>query len=69
MALAHEQQPLVSEVSTKFCGQRGVAWWIPMAVFSVFWTGDATFLSHSYSIILTRLSGPHSRPTTSQKIW
>jgi hypothetical protein len=27
------------------------------------------FLSRSYSIVFTRLSGPHSRPTTSQKIW
>jgi hypothetical protein len=36
----------------------------PLAVNSVFLTGAATF-----SIILTRLSGPRSRPTTSQKIW
>jgi hypothetical protein len=27
------------------------------------------FLSSSPSIVLTRLSGPRSRPTTSQKIW
>jgi hypothetical protein len=27
------------------------------------------FLSSSSSIVLTRLSGPRSRPTTSQKIW
>jgi hypothetical protein len=27
------------------------------------------FLSSSSSIVLTRLSGPHYRPTTSQKIW
>jgi hypothetical protein len=27
------------------------------------------FHSSSSSVILTRLSGPHSRPTTSQKIW
>jgi hypothetical protein len=28
-----------------------------------------TFVSSSSSIVLTRLSGPRSRPTTSQKIW
>jgi hypothetical protein len=27
------------------------------------------FLSSSSSLVLTRLSGPRSRPTTSQKIW
>jgi hypothetical protein len=27
------------------------------------------FLSSSSSVVLTRLSGPRSRPTTSQKIW
>jgi hypothetical protein len=27
------------------------------------------FLPSSSSVVLTRLSGPHSRPTTSQKIW
>jgi hypothetical protein len=27
-------------------------------------TGAATFLSSSSSVVLTRLSGPHSRPTT-----
>jgi hypothetical protein len=32
-------------------------------------TGAATFLSSSSSVVLTRLSGPHSIPTTSQKIW
>jgi hypothetical protein len=45
------------------------AWRIPKAVFSVFQTGAATFLSSSSSVVLTRLSGPRSRPTTSQKIW
>jgi hypothetical protein len=33
-------------------------------ILSVFWTGAATFLSSSSSIVLTRLSGPRSRPTT-----
>jgi hypothetical protein len=40
------------------------AWWIPMAVFSVFKTGAATLLSSSSSVVFTRLSGPRSRPTT-----
>jgi hypothetical protein len=34
------------------------AWRIPTAVFSVFYTGAATFLSKSSSVVLTRLSGP-----------
>jgi hypothetical protein len=45
------------------------AWRIPTAVFSIFQTGAATFLSSSSSVVLTRLGGPRSRPTTSQKIW
>jgi hypothetical protein len=40
------------------------AWRIPTSVFSVFERGAATFLSSSSSVVLTRLSGPHSRPTT-----
>jgi hypothetical protein len=40
------------------------AWQIPTAVFSVFWTGAATFLSSSSLAVLTRLSAPRSRPTT-----
>jgi hypothetical protein len=39
------------------------AWRIPTAVVSVFKTGAATFLSSSSSVVLTRLSGPRSRPT------
>jgi hypothetical protein len=27
------------------------------------------FVLSNFSIVFTRLSGPHSRPTTSQKIW
>jgi hypothetical protein len=34
-----------------------------------FYTGVSTFLSSSSSFNLTRLSGPRSRPITSQKIW
>jgi hypothetical protein len=48
----------------------GVAWTaqrIPTAVFSVFCTGAATISSRSSSIVLARLSGPRSRPTTTQK--
>ena len=42
----------------------------PRPLISVFWTGAATFFySSSSSIDLTRLSGPRSRPTTTQKIW
>jgi hypothetical protein len=33
-------------------------------ILSVFYTGAATFLSSSSSVVLTRLSGPRSRPTT-----
>jgi hypothetical protein len=32
-------------------------------------TEPLLFLPSSSSIVLTRLSGPRSRPTTSQKIW
>ena len=42
----------------------------PRPLISVFCTGAATFFySSSASIDLTRLSGPRSRPTTTQKIW
>jgi hypothetical protein len=39
-----------------------------MAVFSVFWTGAATFLSSSSSVVLTRLSGPRIDEIQSYKI-
>jgi hypothetical protein len=39
------------------------SWQIPTDVFPVFWTGAATFLSSSPSVVLTRLSGPRSRHT------
>jgi hypothetical protein len=45
-------------------GSTWSAWRIPTAVLSVFWTGAATFLSSSSSVVLTRLSGPRSRSTT-----
>jgi hypothetical protein len=50
-----------------------VAWsaqWIPTAVNLDFLDPEPLlFHSSSSSVILTRLSGPSSRPTTSQKIW
>jgi hypothetical protein len=52
--------------------KEGVEWSaqrIPTAVFSVSRPELLLFLSSSSSIVLTRLSGHHSRPTTSQKIW
>jgi hypothetical protein len=41
----------------------------PTAVISVFRSETLIFILSSSSIVLTRLSGPRSRPTTSQKIW
>ena len=69
-----ERPPPVGEVSANFFfadtgvsrGQRNES---PRPLISVFWTGAATFYSSSSSIDLTRLTGPRSRPTTTQKIW
>jgi hypothetical protein len=50
----------------------GVTWEaqrIPTAVFSVSRPEPLLFLSSASLIVPTRLSGPWSRPTTSQKIW
>jgi hypothetical protein len=50
----------------------GVAWpeqWIPTAVFWYSRPNPLLFLPGSSSVVLTRLSGSRSRPTTSQKIW
>jgi hypothetical protein len=79
MALVREQTipterpPPVGEVSANFCGQRGVTWSaqrIPTAVNLCFLDRSRYFFySSSSSIDLTRLSGPRSRPTTTQKIW
>jgi hypothetical protein len=66
-----EQPPLLGEVSANFSGQRvsrGQRKEIPTAVNFGLLNRSRYFLSNS-SIILTRLSGPRSRPTTSQKIW
>jgi hypothetical protein len=67
-----EQPPLVGEVSANFWGSR-----MPrgqrdgsLRPYSRFYRPEPQpFLSSSSSIVLTRLSGPRSRPTTSQKIW
>jgi hypothetical protein len=66
-----ERPPLVENVSAKFCGQR-----VPrgqrdgsLRQYShLSWQEPLFFLSSSSSIVLTRLSGPRSRPTASQKI-
>jgi hypothetical protein len=62
-----ERPPLVGEVFANFLQIEGAtwsAWRIPTAVFSIFYPGAATFLSSSSSVVLTRLSGTRSRPTT-----
>jgi hypothetical protein len=67
-----ERPPLVGEVSVNICGQT-----VPrgqrdgsLRPYSQFPTPEPLlFLPSSSSIVLTRLSGPRSRPTTSQKIW
>jgi hypothetical protein len=41
----------------------------PRSLISVFYIGAGTYHSSSSTVILMRLSGPYSRPTTSQKIW
>ena len=67
-----ERPPPVGEVSANFLRIEGchvVSATDPRPLISVFWTGAATFYSSSSSIDLTRLSGPRSRPTTTQKIW
>jgi hypothetical protein len=43
--------------------------WSPTAVFLALYMEPLHFVSSSSSIVLTSLSGPRSRPTTSQKIW
>jgi hypothetical protein len=66
-----ERPPLFDEVSANFCvfrmsrGQRNVFPW-PYSRLSR--PEPLIFLPSSSSIVLTRLSGPRSRSTTSQKI-
>jgi hypothetical protein len=67
-----ERPQLVAEVSANFCG-----WKVPRCqcngsplLYSCLSRSEPLFfLSSSSSALLTRLSGPRSRPTTSQKIW
>jgi hypothetical protein len=51
-------QTIWTEWLLQIKGATWSAWRIPMAVFSVFETGAATFLSSSSSVVLTRLSAP-----------
>jgi hypothetical protein len=67
-----ERPPLVDEISANFCGywvSRGQRNGSPRSLIRFSWPEPLLFHSSSSSIILTRLSGPRSRPTTSQKIW
>jgi hypothetical protein len=67
-----ERQQLVGEVSANFCGyrvsrgQRGGS----LRPYSRLSRPEPLFfLPSSSSVVLTGLSGPRFRPTTSQKIW
>jgi hypothetical protein len=67
-----ERPPLVGEVSANFCGrgasrsQHGGS----LRPYSRFSGPEPLLvLPSSSSVVLTRLSEPRSRPTTSQKIW
>jgi hypothetical protein len=69
--ILNERPPLVGEVNSNLCRQR-----VPrgqrdrsLQPYSVSRPEPLLFLPSSSSIVLTRLSGPHSRPTTCQKIW
>jgi hypothetical protein len=65
-----ERPPLVGEVSVNFFRIQSAAWsaWrIPPAVISVSRPEPLLSLPSSSSIVLTRLSGPRSRPTTFQR--
>jgi hypothetical protein len=67
-----DRPPLVGEVSASFSGERvsrGQRNESPRPLISVLYTGGATFLLRSSSIILMRLSGPRFIPTISQKMW
>jgi hypothetical protein len=68
-----ERPPLVCEVNANVLRMEGVAWSaqrFPTAVNLDFIDTEPLLLhSSSPSLILKRLNGPRSRPTTSQKIW
>jgi hypothetical protein len=63
---------LVGEMGANFCGLRVPCWqrdgslrhYSRLSILQ-----PLLFLPSSFSVVLTRLSGPRSRPTTSQKIW
>jgi hypothetical protein len=65
-------RPIVSEVSANVCGQRVLRCqrdWSLRPYSRLSKPEPLPFLPSSPSIVLTRLSVPWSRPTTSQKIW
>jgi hypothetical protein len=67
-----ELPPLVIEVSSNFFGLRmphGQRDWSLVPYFRLSTLDPLLLLRSSSSIVLTRLSGLRSRPTTSQKIW
>jgi hypothetical protein len=69
--IPNERPPHVDEVSANFCGWKvscGQRKRSPRPYFRFSRPESLLFLSSSPSILLTRLSEPRSRPTTSQKI-
>jgi hypothetical protein len=67
-----ERLPLVGEVNANFCGSRVSQGQRDGSLrpYSRLSTPERLlFLSGGSSIVLTRLSGPRYRSTTSQKIW
>jgi hypothetical protein len=67
-----ERPSLVGEVSANFCGyrvSRGQRSGSPRPYSRFSRLEPLLFLPSSSSIILTRLSGPRFRPTTSHKLW
>jgi hypothetical protein len=64
--------PLVGEVSANFCGwrvSRGQSNGSLRPYSGLSTPKPLLFLPSNSSIVLTRLSGPRCRPTTSQKMW
>jgi hypothetical protein len=67
-----ERQPLIDEVSANFCGQRvshGQRNGSPRPYSRISRPEPLLSLPSRSSSVFTRLSGPHSRPATSQKMW